>query len=136
MDPTCIFCKIIAKEIPASIVYEDAHFVCFMDIHPIAPGHTLVVPRNHSTDLLHMASKDRKELLDVVSNVAPAIMKAVGAHGFNLGFNTGKAAGQAVFHTHAHIIPRREKDGLSDWPSAEKIPTGLDQLAKKIKQNM
>ncbi|QQR92142.1 MAG: HIT family protein [Candidatus Iainarchaeum archaeon] len=124
-DSTCIFCKIINKEIPADILYEDAHYLCFLDIHPISPGHALVIPKNHSRDILDAAPKDREGLLAVVAKVAPAILKGVHATAFNIGINTGKPAGQVVFHTHIHIIPRQDEDGLKSW-DAHKI--GIKEL--------
>jgi histidine triad (HIT) family protein len=115
-DGTCIFCKIINGEIPSSKVYEDDKVYAFLDINPINKGHTLVIPKKHSTDMLEDDDEDLKAVIHVSKNIAKAVMTAVNADGFNLGVNTKKAAGQVVFHTHFHIIPRFENDGLKNWP--------------------
>lgn len=133
MDPTCIFCKIVKKEIPAEILYEDAHYLCFLNIQPIAPGHALVIPKAHARDILETSPQDRAGLLDVVAKVAPGILKGVHAQGFNIGINTGKPAGQVVFHTHIHIIPRMDEDGLKDWRSHAAQAKDLHLLRDKIK---
>ncbi len=133
MDAACIFCKIVKKEIPAEILWEDKHFLCFLDIHPIVVGHALIIPKVHSRDILDAAPKDREGLLDAVAKVTPGILKGVGAESFNIGINTGKPAGQVVFHTHIHIIPRLDKDGLKDWGSRAMNANDLHLVREKIK---
>ena len=133
MDATCIFCKIVKKEIPAEILWEDKNYLCFLDIHPIVVGHSLVIPKAHSRDILDATPKDREGLLDAVAKVTPGILKGVGAESFNIGINTGKPAGQVVFHTHIHIIPRLDKDGLKDWSSRAMNANDLHLVREKIK---
>ncbi len=111
----CIFCKIIAGEIPSYNVYEDKKYLAFLDIQPTSPGHVLVVPKNHSEDLLHASADDRKGLLEIVAKITPSILRSMGATAFNVGVNTGKDAGQLIMHTHVHIIPRAKGDGLRSW---------------------
>ena len=128
----CIFCKIIKKEIPADFIYENDKIVAFLDIHPNNPGHALVVPKAHFHDLLETPDDVLADIMARTKKIAPAILKAVKADGFNSIFNTKPAAGQVVFHTHMHIIPRFTNDGLKHWPdkhlSAEEL--------KKIKENI
>lgn len=132
-DSSCIFCKIIAGEIPSHQIYEDKKYLAFLDIQPISRGHTLVIPKNHSTDLLHATPSERKGLLEVVAKIAPAIMEGAGASAFNVGINTGKDAGQIVFHTHVHIIPRSTRDGLKSWGSTPGQGHDLAELSQKIR---
>ena len=128
----CIFCKIIKGEIPSFKVYEDRNVFAILDINPVNKGHVLVVPKNHSLDLSDMADDDIKNLFIAAKKIANAVMKATGAHGYNLGMNNRKAAGQLVMHSHLHIIPRFEDDGLKHWP-AKKYAEGE---AEKVKQDI
>ncbi len=104
----CLFCKIIAHEIPASIVYEDDHVVAFNDINPQAPTHVLVVPKRHIPTLNELTPEDDAIVGEVVRRAA-AIAKAGGisAGGFRVVFNTNRDAGQTVFHIHLHLIGGR-----------------------------
>ncbi len=136
MDSSCIFCKIIRGDLPSHKVYEDDHYFAFLDIHPISPGHTLVIPKNHAPDLLHTSPEDRKGLLEVVTRIAPAILKSVNAPAFNIGINTGKDSGQIIFHTHVHIIPRKAKDGLSDWKNVSQSHEELSSIAERIRSHV
>lgn len=103
---SCLFCKIIAKEIPAEIVFENDHVLAFLDIGPVSEGHALVVPKVHAENLSVGTDTDAREIMSVVHSLAPKILKAVGADGYNLGMNHGECAGQEVMHTHVHIMPR------------------------------
>jgi histidine triad (HIT) family protein len=113
--PDCIFCKIIAGEIPSHKVYEDDRVLAFLDIRPLNPGHTLVVPKSHADTWLANGDEDAMATASVARKIAPAILRAVGADACNVTSNIGKAAGQVVFHTHFHIIPRHENDGYKSW---------------------
>jgi len=129
----CIFCKIIKKEIPSeNFVYENDKIVAFLDIHPNNPGHTLIVPREHHKDLLETPDDVLAEILSKTKKIAPAIMKAVGAQGFNSIFNTKPAAGQVIFHTHMHIIPRFTNDGLKHWPDKHLSPEQMKKVKEQI----
>jgi histidine triad (HIT) family protein len=130
----CIFCKIVSKEIPADIIYETDEVLAFLDNRPISRGHALVVPKQHFSDMLNTDDRALSVLACSVKKVAQAIMDASGAAGFNLGVNTGKAAGQIVFHTHFHIIPRYSGDGLVSWPHTESEPSTRTQTAEEIKK--
>lgn len=130
----CIFCKIISKEIPADIIYEDTDVLAFLDLHPVNRGHALVVPKKHSEDLLHLDDEDAGPVMIKIKKVATAVLKATGAAGFNLHVNTGSSAGQVIFHTHFHIIPRYANDGLKMWPHSEVEPKTRAQQAEEIKK--
>jgi histidine triad (HIT) family protein len=132
---TCIFCKIVQKEIPARIIAEDDDFIAFLDIAPATMGHTLIIPKKHSENILGVPAEEGSELLAFTQRIAVAVDKATHNEGFNLVVNTGKSAGQAVFHTHVHIVPRRTGDGLMLW--AERAPVHdaeLASVAERIKQ--
>ena len=118
----CIFCKIISGEAPAHKLYEDDHVVAFLDIFPSVLGHTLVVPKKHSENVLGLDSREAEAAVAAIQKIAPGIVKAVGAEGFNIGCNTGKAAGQIILHTHFHILPRREGDGKKMWGQMDPKP--------------
>ena len=102
----CIFCKIIKGEIPCSKVYEDDKVFAFLDIAPITNGHTLVIPKNHSTNIYSIDPEDWKAVMDKVRELAPKIKEVMNAEGINIGMNNDPAAGQVVMHSHVHIIPR------------------------------
>lgn len=129
-----IFSKIIAREIPARIVYEDDHVIAFLDINPVNAGHTLVVPKEERANVLESSEEDIAQVMRVVRTLAPAIVKAVGASGFNVVTNTGEASGQSVFHTHFHIIPRFENDGHMPWMHTKMTDEQFDTVAHMIQQ--
>lgn len=129
----CIFCKIVKKEIPADIIFEDKQVVAFLDINPVNPGHTLVVPKEHHADVLETPDSVASQMMVHVKKIAPAIMKAVKADGFNVGINTKPAAGQVIFHTHLHIIPRFSTDGLKHWPHKQLPKEEMVKVQKEIR---
>lgn len=132
----CIFCKIIAGEIPSSKVYEDDQVVAFLDISQVTPGHTLVVPKQHFRNLLEMDADSTSQLFARVPDIARKVMKATGAKGMNILNNNEEIAGQTVFHTHVHLAPRYdETDGLQiSFEAHEPDFPALAQLAEKIAQ--
>jgi histidine triad (HIT) family protein len=111
----CLFCKIVRKEIPAHIIYEDADVVAFLDIKPVHPGHTLVVPKIHSSDLNEMDPVDTQAVFSTAQRITHALLR-LGAEGANVTTNVKQAGGQVIFHTHVHVIPRYSGDGLHHWP--------------------
>lgn len=129
----CIFCKIIAGEIPCARVYEDDSILAFLDINPIAAGHSLVVPKRHFPTLLDLPASEGEALLRAMRLVADAVKKETGAGGFNCIQNNFAPAGQVVFHSHWHIIPRFDNDGLPDWPGGCYAGDEMQQLARSIK---
>ncbi len=132
----CIFCNIIAGEIPAAKVYEDEAVLAFLDISQVTPGHTLVVPKKHFRNLLEMDSVNSSLLFEQVPQIARKIMKATGATGMNIINNNEEIAGQTVFHTHIHLAPRfSEKDDLKvSFVAHEPNFEELGKLAEKIAQ--
>jgi histidine triad (HIT) family protein len=126
-DPDCIFCKIVAGELPATIVDEDERTVCFMDIAPATRGHALVVPREHSADLLSIEADDLAAVNLAAQRLAVRVKDRLGADGVNLMNSCGAVAFQTVFHFHLHVIPRYEGDGLRlPWVPA---PGDADEIA-------
>ena len=111
-DPDCLFCKIVAGEIPATKVGEDERTVAFMDISPATRGHLLVVPREHSRDLLEIGDEDLAATASAARRLAARVKERLGADGVNLMNSCGSAAWQTVFHFHMHVIPRYDDDPL------------------------
>ena len=132
----CIFCKIIAGQIPSFKIYEDDKVLAFLDINPVNPGHTLVVPKNHAADLIDASEEDVIELIRAVKKLAPAIIKGAGAEGFNLGVNNGGVAGQVVNHLHFHIMPRFSGDGHKLWSGKPYGENEAQQILEKIKKEL
>jgi histidine triad (HIT) family protein len=111
-DPDCLFCKIVAGEIPATRVAEDDRTVAFMDINPATRGHVLVVPREHSKNLLTIDPEDLAAVAKTAQRVAATMPDRLGADGVNLLNSCGRDAWQTVFHFHMHVIPRYAADPL------------------------
>jgi len=111
-DPECLFCKIVSGEIPATRVVEDDRTVTFMDINPATRGHVLVVPREHSQDLLAIDPEDLAAVARAGQRIAAVMPERLGADGVNLLNSCGRAAWQTVFHFHLHVIPRYGADPL------------------------
>jgi histidine triad (HIT) family protein len=111
-DPDCLFCKIVAGEIPATVVAEDERTIAFMDINPATRGHALVIPRTHARDLHEIDTDDLKAVAAAAQRLAARQLERLGAAGVNLLNSNGAAAWQTVFHFHMHVIPRYEDDPL------------------------
>lgn len=107
----CLFCKIVSKEIPAHIIYEDEATLGFLDINPRAPGHTLIIPKKHGGYIFDFSEAELGKIFSAVKNAAQKINKALSPAGFTIGINHGKSAGQVVEHFHINIMPRFENDG-------------------------
>jgi histidine triad (HIT) family protein len=117
--PDCIFCKIVAGELPATIVEEDELTVSFMDINPATRGHALVIPRRHTRDLLSVEAEDLRATTVAAQRLAGRMRERLGAEGVNLLNSCGAAAWQTVFHFHLHVIPRYAEDPLQlPWTPA------------------
>ena len=131
----CLFCKIAAKEIPATIVYEDEQVMVFMDIGPIIKGHALVVSKKHYDPVTETPDDVLSGLHRVAKRIAQAQMNGLGADGVNILQNNGKAAGQEVPHIHIHVIPRFENDGHHwNWNAGKyEDPGQMDELAGKMR---
>ncbi len=107
----CIFCKIIAKEIPNYAVYEDEHVLAFLDIHPHAKGHTVIIPKTHVDNFAALEEQEYTFILKAVKIVMNKLDKALQPAGYNVGWNEKPAGGQVVPHLHVHVMPRYENDG-------------------------
>ncbi len=130
----CIFCKIVAGEIPCQRIGENEDFLCFLDNRPITEGHALIVPKRHFEDVTTFPEELDRGYFAFVQEMAARIVEAVHADGFNLGMNNGSAAGQVVFHQHTHLIPRFADDGLESWPHKEVSAEELARLGERIRR--
>ena len=133
----CIFCKIAAGEISSATVYVDDDFRAILDLGPAAKGHTLVIPKSHSDNLLSVEPDTAAKALKVISKTANAIKEALGCDGINVVQNNGEAAGQTVMHLHFHIIPRYKNDSVNiGWqpmkPSNEELAATADLIKEKM----
>ena len=132
---SCIFCSIVAGEIPCHKVYEDESVIAFLDIGPVSTGHALVLPKIHAENLEAGSAADAARLMSVIYSIAPSILKAVGADGYNLGMNHGECAGQDVMHTHLHIMPRTSgvpRSFTKTHPSQDELTATAEAIRKEI----
>lgn len=131
----CLFCKIITKEIPATIVYEDEHTLAFLDNNPNSAGHTLVIPKDHSQNIYGISEESLARTILTVKKVAVALKNGLEPDGINLAMNNEPAAGQVIFHAHIHVIPCFTKDGFErkhiTYAEDEK-----ESVAEKIRENV
>jgi histidine triad (HIT) family protein len=126
-DPECLFCRIVAGDVPSTRVFEDERTIAFMDINPGTRGHLLVVPREHATDLLDVGREDLAACMRTAQEMARRATARLGAEGVNLLNSCGAAAWQTVFHFHVHVIPRYVDDPLRlPWHPA---PGDRDEIA-------
>jgi len=139
MSDECVFCQIIQKKSPASFVYEDQWVVAFLSNRPVNEGHTLVVPKQHYENIYEMPECELAYLFKVVKQVAHAVRDAMAAEGIRVVQNNGSAAGQVVFHFHAHVIPLKPSEGFAHGKAYRdqtwgRLPEALDVDAAKIRQ--
>ncbi|KAL1207482.1 Adenylylsulfatase HINT3 [Cardamine amara subsp. amara] len=136
----CVFCKIIRGESPCLKLYEDDMCLCILDTNPLSHGHSLIIPKLHYPTLEETPPSVVAAMCSKVPLISNAIVKATGSDSFNLLVNNGAAAGQVIFHTHIHIIPRKERDCL--WASeslrrhALKLDKEASQLASRVRQQL
>jgi histidine triad (HIT) family protein len=132
-DPDCIFCKIVAGDLPATIIDEDERTIAFMDIAPASRGHALVIPRAHSADLLSVEREDLSAVAFAAQRLAARTKERLGADGVNLLNSCGVAAWQTVFHFHVHVIPRYVGDPLQlPWVPAAGDPQQIASAAQDL----
>ena len=141
MAQDCIFCKIVSKEAPANVVYEDEQIVAFLSNRPVNEGHTLVVPKKHYENIFEIPEEEAAYLFRVVKRVAVAVRNAIAAKGVRIVQNNGWAAGQVVFHLHVHVIPMEPNDGFVHGKAFRQHTNsrdseGLQKDAEKIKQQL
>ncbi len=131
----CLFCRIGAHKLPSELIYEDPHAFAFLDIHPKAPGHAMVVPKIHAETIIDLPNVEIGPLFEAVQKVTKQVKSALHPHGFTIGLNHGRKAGQVIDHLHVHIIPRFAGDkggslhAVVDNPPREPLP----EIAKKIR---
>jgi histidine triad (HIT) family protein len=130
----CLFCKIARKELPAKIVNESDNFIAFLDIHPHAPGHILVIPKKHFANLEEFELDLSYEFIKIIKETMQLLTKALETKDFTLGINEGSLAGQAVLHLHFHILPRfkNDKGGSIHSVVFNQPKESLDEIYQKI----
>ncbi len=134
MAEDCLFCGIVAGDVPAQIVDSDSHTVAFMDINPATPGHALVVPRAHSADLMEISESDLERTAVAAQRLARRIKAALEPQGFNILNSCGSAAWQTIFHFHLHVIPRYEDDPLKlPWIPGPGQSGEIEAIAGRIR---
>ena len=135
-DENCIFCKILAGEIPSTVVYEDDDFKAIVDVNPAARGHVIILPKNHAANIYELPDEDASKIMVVAKKIATAIKKAYNCDGVNILQNNGEAAGQTVFHLHVHVIPRFKGDTVNiGWKQGD-MPEDLDTIYKEIQAQL
>jgi len=133
----CVFCKIIAGEIPCRKIFENGKVLAFLDIGPVSDGHTLVVPRVHYEKLHECPEEVLAELSNCLGKIAPAVAGAMETEAYNVLCNNGRAAGQLVEHVHFHIIPRKDGDGVfSRWAAYEYEQGRAEVIRRKISEKL
>lgn len=128
----CLFCKIIAGDIPSAKLYEDERVFAFLDINPVNPGHALVIPKAHAEDLNGTSDEDAAAVIRTVKKLGPKILEATGATAYNVMSNVGADAGQIIFHTHVHIVPRKAGDGFKHWTQGKYGDGEMASLCSKV----
>ena len=127
-DPNCIFCKIVAGEIPCTRIYEDSRTLAFADISPINPGHCLIIPKSHSENLFEIPQEDLDAVMHTAKKLALALKESLKQPGLTVLQLNGTGANQVVMHYHVHLVPRdRSKDGVNmlEWDS---VPGDLEEI--------
>ena len=133
----CVFCKIVAKQIPATVVREDEHTLAFMDIGQVNPGHVLVAVKRHAENIYALDDAQAAAVFQAAARLARAIRDAFAPQGLSVYQANGKAAGQTVFHFHVHLVPRHERDGMElSWPVKNPPREKLADYAEKIRAKL
>jgi len=133
----CVFCRIVAKEIPATLVHEDEHTLAFMDIGQVNPGHVLVAVKHHAENIYALEDAQAAAVFRAAAKVARAIRGAFEPQGLSVYQANGAAAGQTVLHLHVHLVPRYEGDGMAlTWPVKNPPREKLVEYAGKIKAKL
>jgi histidine triad (HIT) family protein len=132
-DPDCLFCKIVAGEVPSTKVNEDERTLAFMDINPATRGHLLVIPKAHSADLHEIGLDDLTACAQAAQALAGRVRDRLGADGVNVLNSCGAAAWQTVFHFHLHVVPRYEDDPLElPWTPSSGDPDEIAAAARDL----
>ena len=134
-DENCIFCKIIAGEIPSTAVYEDEDFRAILDVNPAARGHVIILPKKHAANIFELEEAEAAKVFPIAKKIATALMKTYHCDGVNILQNNGEAAGQTVFHLHVHVVPRYYGDGVNIMWKPGETPD-LQAVADEIIKNL
>ena len=130
----CLFCGIVAGDVPAQIVDSDEETVAFMDINPATRGHALVIPRRHASDLMEISDEDLAATTKAARRLAQRMEAVLEPDGFNILNSCRPAAWQTVFHFHVHVVPRYDDDPLKlPWVPSEGDPDEIAQVAQRIR---
>jgi histidine triad (HIT) family protein len=132
----CIFCRIVSKEAPSNIVYEDEKYIAFLDAFPFSRGHTLVCPKAHGETIWDMEESDIAELFRVATRVSKSVVSAMDAEGFRFVQNNGEAANQVVAHVHVHVIPVKMEDRSRMADRKRFSEDEMDGAAEAIRSEM
>ena len=133
----CLFCKMVAGQIPVTKIYEDEIVLAFLDIGPISDGHTLVIPKQHFEKLHDCPAELLGQVFSRLGEIAGAVTAAMDSDGYNLLCNNGGPAGQLIEHLHFHIIPRNTGDRLFNrWPSYEYEEGKIEEIAGTIREHL
>lgn len=129
----CIFCKIIAGEIPSHTIHEDEKFKVILDVGPATKGHALIIPKEHYANLYELPEESAVEVIKLAKKLMVKMTKKLESDGFNIVQNNGEAAGQTVNHFHMHLIPRYKNDGeILKYIAGEPSQEDLEQIRKTI----
>ena len=133
MADNCVFCKIVKGELPSHKVYEDENTLAFLDIHPVNPGHTLIVPKaDDAKNIFDIDSADWVAATETARKVAHILERALSPDGVNIMMNNRSHAGQVIFHPHIHVIPRFKGDGLTQWKHKDYKEGEAEAMKEKI----
>ena len=133
----CVFCKIVAGQIPSTKVHEDEHTLAFMDLGQVNPGHVLVAVKKHAANIFELDDTQAAAVARTSTRVALAIREAFKPEGLSVYQANGKAAGQTVFHYHVHLLPRHDADGMElTWPVKNPPREKLEDYAGKIRRKL
>ena len=135
-DENCIFCKIIAGEIPSRTIYEDEEFKVILDVSPASKGHALILPKNHYANLFDIDEEVAARAMKLAKKLATHMTEKLGCDGFNLLQNNHETAGQTVFHFHMHLIPRYENAKNNDilkWSNETFSAEEMDEIYNTLK---
>jgi histidine triad (HIT) family protein len=133
-DPNCIFCKVVAGELPSEQIDSDERTITVMDINPATRGHAVVITRTHAENLSELADEDALAAMQAARRVVDMMRATLAPAGFNILHNIGRAAWQSIFHFHVHVVPRYEDDPLElPWIPAPADPADLARVADEIR---
>jgi len=140
-DPNCVFCKIIAGDISAKVIMQNEKAMALLDAFPLAPGHTLVIPKSHYAKLQQMSEQDAMAVFEIVWKLAGAVETGSQVNASTIAIHNGSEAGQEVPHVHVHIVPRKRDDGAGAIHSMFNVkpklsPQEMDSLCERIASNL